>query len=112
MKSGEPPSLTKIQNEVIRMIKKHREEREKRKMEALKSLFSSKTNHGRVIRTLLQAFVGLSTLMLGIFAIPEFYDLFERLPLVVQLGGMAVAVAFVTAVQNYGTKFLEYIKEW
>lgn len=107
----EPP-LQKLIDSTLRLYEKERAFNKEKNMEALKSLFSSKTNHGRVIRTFLQAFVGLSTLMLGVFAIPEFYTLFDSLPLIAQLGGMAAFVGIISAVQNYGTKFLDYIKEW
>ena len=115
MKNGEPPSFNKIQNEVIRLIKKAREERKARSMQAqLKKValkvFSSKTKGGRTRRTFLQAFIGLLGGISIIFAIPELYEWFESLPLIVQMGGLSTFVYAVSVVQNYAKTVWDWVK--
>lgn len=110
-----PPSLGKIEMEVLSLIKKAREERKARGMQAqlkkvARKVFNPETRGGRIARTALQAFIGLTTFIGGVFAIPELYAWFESLPLIVQLGGLAGAVTAVSAVQNYAKSLWEWVK--
>lgn len=81
-------------------------------MEFLKTLLSSKTAHGRVIRTFIQAFMGLSVAIVAIVAFPDFNGWFGQLEWVAQVGGVAGIIAAVTAVQNGLEKLWETIKDW
>lgn len=110
-----PPSLRKIEGEVLSLIKKAREERKARSMQAkLKKLarkvFNPETKGGRIARTALQSFIGLTTFIGAVFAIPELYAWFESLPLIAQLGGLAGAVTVVSAVQNYAKTVWDWVK--
>lgn len=67
----------------------------------LKKVFSSETKNGRVMRTLLQAFIALTSGVGALLAVPELTNWFASLPLIVQLGGLSACVAFVSFVQNY-----------
>ena len=72
--------------------------------------FSSKTKIGRVNRTILQAFIGISASFMIIMGSPAVYEWFGTLPIVVQMGGMAVVVGMVSALQNYGKTLWEKVK--
>lgn len=80
-------------------------------MDFVKSLFSNKTAHGRVFRTLLQSFIGVLGAFLAVLAVPEIYQWFSSLSFVEQAGGVAVVVATVTTIHNYLEKLWAKLKE-
>lgn len=77
----------------------------------IKKIFSSKTKSGRVFRTILQAFVGLSGFALLLLADNNFYNWIADMPLIIQIGGMAILVGFVSAVQNYSKVLWDKVKD-
>lgn len=108
--------MSKIEKELADIIDEAQQERrEKRMDERIKKLalaiFSSKTKGGRIARTALQAFIGLTGGIMLIFSIPELYVWFESLPLVAQMGGLSVAVTAVSTIQNYAKTIWDWVKE-
>lgn len=81
-------------------------------MELLKQLFSSQTAYGRVIRTFIQAFIGICIAVLAVVSLPEFTTWFGEQPWLAQIGGVAGVIAFVSAIQNALGKLWDAIEEW
>ena len=78
-------------------------------MDSLKQLFNKNTDHGRAIRTALQALVGLGSLIVGIFAIPGVYDLMGTLAPELQLAVVATWVGIISYLQNKLEQFLKHL---
>lgn len=78
--------------------------------EFISGCFSSKTSYGRVIRTILQALIGISGLVVTMWAIPEVQNAFsESLPNSVTM--ITVAVGVASAAWNFLGKLWEKIKD-
>lgn len=69
-------------------------------MDTIKSFFSSKTKRGRVVRTTLQAFLGVLSFMLGLLTIPGMNDLLQHLGLIETAGALGVWVGVVSYLYN------------
>lgn len=107
----EPP-LHRLIEQTLKLAVREGIIKEKKTMkQVIKNLFSPETAHGRVMRTTLQVFVGLSAAFVAVLTVPEVQAWFGTLPLVVQIGGLTVVVTAVTAVHNYAKKLWEVVKE-
>ena len=80
-------------------------------MEIMKQMFSSKTRFGRVMRTFLQAFIGILGAVTTVLTVPEIYSWFAQQSLVVQVGGISAVVTGVAVVQNYAKVVWEKVKD-
>lgn len=112
-----PPSLRKIEGEVFKLIEKVRKERKESNLmyklkETIKKLFSSKTPYGRVIRTFVQSFIGVSAALLFVLADPTVYRIVSEQNIFIQFGGISAVVTAVAAIQNYSKKFWDWIKDF
>ena len=81
-------------------------------MEQLKKIFSAKTRYGRVIRTFIQAFIGICAALIAVITVPEIGSWFGDMPWLAQIGGVAGAIAIVSTVQNYLEKLWDSVESW
>lgn len=81
-------------------------------MEVIKHLLSSQTPTGRVVRTFIQAFIGLCVAVVSVLSFPQFSQWFESLDWVQQAGGLAAVITIVTAIQNFLEKIWDSTKEY
>lgn len=107
----EPP-LHRLIEQTLKLAVREGIIKEKKPMkQVIKNLFSPLTPQGRIFRGALQTFIGLSAAFIAVLGVPEVQAWFATLPLIVQIGGLTVAVASVTAVHNYAKKLWEVVKE-
>lgn len=78
----------------------------------LKQLFSSATPYGRVVRTFIQAFIGICVAIVSVLAFPGFSDWFGKLDWFAQVGGVAGVIAIITTIQNALEQLWNNIKGW
>ena len=75
----------------------------------VKGCLSSKTAHGRVIRTLIQAVLGILAFLMTTLAIPEVQTAFESNNVLTGVS-ISTCIAVVSAIWNILDKFWESIK--
>lgn len=75
------------------------------------SFFSSKTRHGRAIRTFLQVLLGLITFASGLLAIPGLLEAFQGSGLAVQASTFATWVGIVSYLQNALEALIKSLKD-
>ena len=78
-------------------------------MNQIKLLFSRTTRRGRALRTVLQAIVGITSMLLGFVAIPGFYDWITTLDMPVQVATMSMWVGVISYLQNLIEDFLKWL---
>jgi len=79
--------------------------------QSLKHLLSKKTALGRTVRTLLQAIIGISGLVLAAAALPGLLD-FMNQSFPNTVGTISLAVTVATAVWNAAEKLLVALNGW
>lgn len=80
-------------------------------MSDLKSFFSSKTRHGRAVRTFLQTLFGVLTFVVGLLTLPGFEQALAEGGVVLQAGTLAAWVGIISYLQNALEGLLEYLGE-
>ena len=81
-------------------------------MDKLKSIFSTKTAKGRMIRTFVQAAVGFTALMSAMVVLPEFQKAMQTVGLAGQTVAVASFVAAMSGAMSALEKFYEKLRKW
>ena len=78
----------------------------------LKAALSTETANGRMIRTFVQAFVGVGILASAVVALPEFQSLMRTIGLAGQMTAAAAFVASMSRLMSAAESLYEKARKW